>query len=143
MPPFRLLECLWPTAAVHSTSKRALPGNRPLVTQHSAPKKRAVMTQIPLSGEVIRHLLTLDNYVVTRSLPKRLRWIGRIRMRLHISQVSGNRRRLAIAAVLVVWGNSAVVFADQSSDVAALEAKCEAERQAKIKPLRDVEIAKC
>jgi len=101
------------------------------------------MTQIPLSGEVIRHLLTLDNYVVTRSLPKRLRWIGRIRMRLHISQVSGNRRRLAIAAVLVVWGNSAVVFADQSSDVAALEAKCEAERQAKIKPLRDVEIAKC
>ena len=64
-------------------------------------------------------------------------------MRLHISQVSGNRRRLAIAAVLVVWGNSAVVFADQSSDVAALEAKCEAEREAKIKPLRDVEIAKC
>jgi len=64
-------------------------------------------------------------------------------MRLHISQVSGNRRRLAIAAVLVVWGNSAVVFADQASDVAALEAKCEAEREAKIKPLRDVEIAKC
>ena len=36
-----------------------------------------------------------------------------------------------------------VVFADQASDVAALEAKCEAEREAKIKPLRDVEIAKC
>ena len=64
-------------------------------------------------------------------------------MRPHISQVSWNRRRLAIAAMLVVLGNPAVVFADQASDVAALEAKCEAEREAKIKPLRDVEIAKC
>ena len=64
-------------------------------------------------------------------------------MRLHISQVSWNRRRLAIAAMLTVWGSPAVVFADQASDVAALEAKCEAEREAKIKPLRDVEIAKC
>jgi hypothetical protein len=101
------------------------------------------MTQIPLSGEVIRHLLTLDNYAVTRSFPKRLCWIGRIRMRLHISQASWNRRGLAIAAMLVVWGNPAVVFANQASDVAALEAKCEAEREAKIQPLRDVEIAKC
>jgi hypothetical protein len=40
-------------------------------------------------------------------------------------------------------GNPALVFADQASDVAALEAKCEAEREAKIKPLRDAEIAKC
>jgi hypothetical protein len=45
--------------------------------------------------------------------------------------------------MLVVWGNPTLVFADQASDVAALEAKCEAEREAKIKPLRDVEIAKC
>ena len=51
-------------------------------------------------------------------------------MRLHISQVSSNRRRLTIAAMLVVWGNPALVFADQASDVAALEAKCEAEREA-------------
>ena len=64
-------------------------------------------------------------------------------MRLQISQVSWNRRRIAIAAMLVVWGNPAVVFADQASDVAVLEAQCEAEREAKIKPLRDVEIAKC
>jgi hypothetical protein len=64
-------------------------------------------------------------------------------MRLHISRVSWNRRRLAIAATLVVWGNPAAVFADQASDVAALEARCEAEREAKIKPLRDAEIAKC
>jgi hypothetical protein len=64
-------------------------------------------------------------------------------MRQHISQVFWNRRRFAFAAMLVVWGNPALVFADQASDVAALEAKCEAEREAKIKPLRDAEIAKC
>ena len=64
-------------------------------------------------------------------------------MRLHTSQAYWNRRRLVIAALLVVWGNPAIVFADQASYVAALEAKCEAEREAKIKPLRDVEIAKC
>jgi hypothetical protein len=51
--------------------------------------------------------------------------------------------RSAIAAMLVLWGNPVVVFADQASDVAALEAQCEAEREAKIKPLRDMEIAKC
>ncbi len=44
-------------------------------------------------------------------------------MRLHISQVFWNRRRLAIAAMLVVWGNPAVVFADQASDVAAFKAR--------------------
>jgi hypothetical protein len=64
-------------------------------------------------------------------------------MRLYISQVSWNRGRFAIAAMLVICGNPAVVFGDQASDVAALEAKCEAEREAKIKPLRDAEIAKC
>ncbi len=64
-------------------------------------------------------------------------------MRLHISQGSWNRRRLSIAAMLCVWANPAVVLADKASDVAALEAKCEAEREAKIKPLRDAEIAKC
>ncbi len=64
-------------------------------------------------------------------------------MRLHISQVSWNRRKLAIAVMLVAWGNPAVVFADQPSGVAAPEAQCEAEHEAKIKPLRDAEIAKC
>jgi hypothetical protein len=49
----------------------------------------------------------------------------------------------AIAAVLVLCGPPTVVFADQASDVTALEARCEAEREAKIKPLRDAEIAKC
>src|ERR1700761_3090638 len=64
-------------------------------------------------------------------------------MRQHISKMSRNHLRSAIAVMLVVWGNPALVFADQASDVAALEAKCEAEREAKIKPLRDAEIAKC
>jgi hypothetical protein len=64
-------------------------------------------------------------------------------MRLHKLQFSWNRIRLPIAAMLMVSGNPAIVFADQASDVAALEAKCEAEREAKIKPLRDAEIAKC
>ena len=62
---------------------------------------------------------------------------------MHMAQVSWNRPALAFAAVLVFWWNPAPVFADQASDVAALEAKCEAEREAKIKPLRDAEIAKC
>lgn len=64
-------------------------------------------------------------------------------MRLHISQSSWNRRRLSIAAMLCVCANPAVVFANQASDVTALEAKCEAEREAKIKPLRDAGIAQC
>ncbi|MEP6885197.1 MAG: hypothetical protein ABJC66_10655 [Gammaproteobacteria bacterium] len=64
-------------------------------------------------------------------------------MRLQISQIVSNRRELAIAALLVVWGNPAVVLADQASDVVALEAECDAEREAKIEPLRNVEIAKC
>jgi hypothetical protein len=61
----------------------------------------------------------------------------------HLSQVSWNCPTLTIAAMLVLWGNPVVVFADQASDVAALEAQCEAEREAKLKPLRDMEIAEC
>ena len=64
-------------------------------------------------------------------------------MRPYIFQALLNRRGFVIAAMLVVWGTPADVFADRASDVAALEAKCEAEREAKIKPLRDAEIAKC
>lgn len=64
-------------------------------------------------------------------------------MRLHLIRVFWNCRRIAVTAMLVVWGNPAVVFADPASDVAALEAQCEAEREAMIKPLRDAEIAKC
>ena len=53
------------------------------------------------------------------------------------------RLLLAISAMLIAWGAPTIVFADQASDVAALEAKCESDREAKIKPLRDAEIAKC
>ena len=47
-----------------------------------------------------------------------------------------------VLAVLFL-GMSGMVLADQASDVAALEAQCEAAREVKIKPLRDGEIAKC
>jgi hypothetical protein len=102
------------------------------------------MTQIPLSGEGIRHLLTFRCLCGHQKLAEVVTLVRKDEdAAVHISQVSWNRRRLAILAMLVGWGNPAVVFADQASDVAALEAKCEAEREAKIKPLRDLEIAKC
>jgi hypothetical protein len=52
-------------------------------------------------------------------------------------------RTVAIAAALVLLAGPLRALADKQSDVAALEAQCEAEREAKIKPLRDMEIAKC
>ena len=48
-----------------------------------------------------------------------------------------------VVAALLLLGSPAVVLADKASDVAALEAQCEQEREAKIKPLREAEIAKC
>ena len=48
-----------------------------------------------------------------------------------------------LAAILVLLGGPGNVIADKAGDVTALEATCEAEREAKIKPLRDAEIAKC
>jgi hypothetical protein len=53
------------------------------------------------------------------------------------------RSSLALAVVLILVGGPCSVWADKASDVAALEAQCEAEREAKIKPLREMEIAKC
>jgi hypothetical protein len=47
------------------------------------------------------------------------------------------------AALLLLIGPFSAVLADKKSDVEALEAQCEAEREAKIKPLREMEIAKC
>jgi len=44
---------------------------------------------------------------------------------------------------LLFLGLSGMVLADQASEVAALEAQCAAAREAKIKPLREGEIAKC
>ncbi len=48
-----------------------------------------------------------------------------------------------LSVVLVLLGAPVSVLADKAGDVVALEAQCEAEREAKIKPLRDTEIAKC
>ena len=47
------------------------------------------------------------------------------------------------AVPLLFLGMSSVVLADAASDAARLDAQCEAAREAKIKPLRDAEIAKC
>jgi hypothetical protein len=55
-----------------------------------------------------------------------------------------NTRRLGtLAVVLISLGVPVCAWADRASEVAALEARCEAEREAKIKPLRDKEIANC
>ena len=47
------------------------------------------------------------------------------------------------AVALILLAPCAAALADQTSDVEALEAQCEQEREANIKPLRDMEIAKC
>jgi hypothetical protein len=46
-------------------------------------------------------------------------------------------------AVLLFLCTSSAVIADQASEVAALESQCAAAREAKIKPLREAEVAKC
>ncbi len=48
-----------------------------------------------------------------------------------------------IAAASMLFGLPAAVLADKAADVAALEARCEAEREEMIKPLREMEISKC
>jgi hypothetical protein len=47
------------------------------------------------------------------------------------------------AVALLFQGLPLTAFADPASDVAALEAQCEKQREEKIKPLREMEIAKC
>jgi hypothetical protein len=56
----------------------------------------------------------------------------------------GNTRRPgSLAVVLVSLLVPVCAWADRAAEVAALEARCEMEREAKIKPLRDKEIANC
>jgi len=50
---------------------------------------------------------------------------------------------LRLGLALLVLTVPIVARADKAQDVAALEAKCAQEREAKIKPLREAEIAKC
>jgi hypothetical protein len=48
-----------------------------------------------------------------------------------------------VAAALLWLAPTTLVHADPLSDVQALEAQCEQEREARIKPLREMEIEKC
>jgi hypothetical protein len=52
-------------------------------------------------------------------------------------------RGSSLAAAFFLLGLPASVIADALSDVVSLEAQCAREREALIKPLRDMEIAKC
>jgi hypothetical protein len=53
-------------------------------------------------------------------------------------------KTMAILCIAVLGSAApAALLADAAGDVAALEAQCAQEREARIKPLRDAEIAKC
>lgn len=54
-----------------------------------------------------------------------------------------NRHCIVVGSALLLLCSPAVVLADRESVIAALQAQCEADREAKIKPLRDMEITKC
>jgi hypothetical protein len=61
-------------------------------------------------------------------------------------QHRGLHRSRSLAALMCAIAFVAVplkAFADRESDVAALEAQCEAQREQLIKPLREKEIEKC
>ena len=51
------------------------------------------------------------------------------------------RRGSPAVVALLILSVSSAVLADQASEVAALDGQCEAAREAKIKPLREVEIS--
>ena len=53
------------------------------------------------------------------------------------------RGGVIVAVLLLFAGASSAVVADEAANVAAMEAKCEAVREAHVKPLRDAEVAKC
>jgi hypothetical protein len=54
-----------------------------------------------------------------------------------------SRRTYSAWGLVFFLGMSGAVIADQASEVAVLESQCAAAREAKIKPLREAEIAKC
>ena len=53
------------------------------------------------------------------------------------------RHGSSVLSALFLLSLPAAVVADQVGDVVALEAQCEHEREVRIKPLREMEIAKC
>lgn len=51
--------------------------------------------------------------------------------------------RLLLAAAVSILSLGSAVAADSEAQIKALDAKCEQAREARLKPLRDAEIAKC
>jgi hypothetical protein len=53
------------------------------------------------------------------------------------------RATIIVFIVLAIASCGGIVLADDETDVAALQLKCEQAREARLKPMRDAEIAKC
>jgi hypothetical protein len=53
------------------------------------------------------------------------------------------RPGVSALAFILLLASPLVAWADPAREVAALEAKCEQDREAKIKPLREAQIARC
>lgn len=70
--------------------------------------------------------------------------LGSTRLRTAASwRAHPSPRRLSLPVAVLLLALPVMTFADAEAVVAALESRCEADREAKIKPLRDMEIAKC
>ena len=67
----------------------------------------------------------------------------RVPMPIIDGRIAVRRPGARSVALLLLLGMSSAVWADAASDLAKLDGQCEAAREAKIKPLRDAEIAKC
>jgi hypothetical protein len=70
-------------------------------------------------------------------------FVFRAFMQRRLPRVSWALATLFVVATLALLGRPVSVLADRADDVAALEAQCEAEREVRIKPLREMEISKC
>jgi hypothetical protein len=68
---------------------------------------------------------------------------GRYPMPRRVSRMSQSRVVLLCAIPFLLLDVSLKALADNKGDVAALEAQCEAQREEKIRPLREMEIEKC
>jgi hypothetical protein len=62
---------------------------------------------------------------------------------MHPLRLRQKSERPALVGALLWLALPVAVFADRASEVAALEARCEQDREAKIKPLREMEIKNC
>jgi hypothetical protein len=62
---------------------------------------------------------------------------------MHPLKLRQKSARPALVGAVLWLALPAVVLADRASEVASLEARCEQDREAKIKPLREKEIKNC